>query len=137
MNQVKGAAEGAVTSFFWSTELDNSENRELIDAFQKGYSDEDTGEPIIPNGYAVQMWDAMLALDAALRSTDGATHDADALVAALETVAFKSPRGSFAFDKSTHAPVQDIYIRQVKLDTRGKPINAIVDKFSSVADPRT
>jgi branched-chain amino acid transport system substrate-binding protein len=135
LSQVKTAATGIQTLYFWSTELDNSENRALVDAFAAEYTDEDSGEPVTLNGYAVQMWDAMTALDAALAQTGGNTTSTDALIAALETVSFASPRGKFVFDKSTHNPVQDVYIREVRMSSTGKPVNAIVGKVPSVTDP--
>jgi len=49
-------------------------------------------------------------------------------------VKFKSPRGDFEFDKETHNPIQDIYIREVKV--AGRPgVNTIVDKVARVTDP--
>ena len=80
------------------------------------------------------MWDAMRALDEALKRTKGDTSDTDALVAALEGVSFKSPRGDFAFDKASHNPVQEIYIREVKPSANGKAVNAVIDKLGKVVD---
>jgi branched-chain amino acid transport system substrate-binding protein len=55
-------------------------------------------------------------------------------VKALEDVSFKSPRGDFAFDKTTHNPIQDIYIREVKTQN-GQTVNTISDKVAKVTDP--
>ena len=41
---------------------------------------DDTGAPVILSGYAVQMWDAMRALDGALTRTSGNTRDTDAFI---------------------------------------------------------
>jgi branched-chain amino acid transport system substrate-binding protein len=49
-------------------------------------------------------------------------------------VKFKSPRGDFEFDKETHNPIQDIYIREVKVQG-GQAVNTIVDKVARVTDP--
>jgi branched-chain amino acid transport system substrate-binding protein len=84
--------------------------------------------------FAVQMWDGMRALDEALKVTKGDTKNKDALIAALENVSFKSPRGDFAFDKATHNVVHDIYIREVK-QSGANVVNSIVDKFGKVTDP--
>ena len=134
--QAKSAADGVVTTHFWSTELSNSENKALVGMFGQEYTDEDTGEPVTLSGYAVAMWDAMTALDDALKHTGGDTGDTDSLIGALENASFKSPRGTFAFDKSTHNPVQDILIRQAK-PVNGKLVNAIIDTVPHVADPGT
>jgi branched-chain amino acid transport system substrate-binding protein len=82
------------------------------------------------------MWDAMRTLDEALKRTGGDAKASDALIGALEAVAFKSPRGDFAFDRTTHNPIQDIYIREVKMSD-GKPVNAVIDKVARVTDPAT
>lgn len=127
LKEVKEQANGAVTSLFWSVELDNPENKAFRDLYQKEYN-------LLPDVFAVQMWDGMKALDEALKKTGGNTKDKDALIAALEGVTFKSPRGDFAFDKSTHNVIHDIYIREVKT-TGGQTVNTIVDKFGKVTDP--
>jgi len=123
------AAEGVTTAHFWSADIDNAENKALVDAFPREYTDEETGAPVALSGYAVAMWDAMTALDSALQEAK----DSSALVAALEAVSFKSPRGNFAFDKA-HNSVQDTIIRQVK-NENGKLANRIIDKLPNVADP--
>jgi branched-chain amino acid transport system substrate-binding protein len=134
LNQTKSAAQGTVTAHFWTTELGNAENKTLVDLFPQEYKDDETGAPVSLNGYAVQMWDAMTALDEALKQTNGSTRDSDALIAALEHVSFKSPRGVFAFDPASHNPTQDIYIREVTA-SNGHLVNAVRDKLPSVADP--
>jgi branched-chain amino acid transport system substrate-binding protein len=122
------AAEGAVTAYFWSAELDNPENKALVGAFPREYTEEETGAPVALSGYAVEMWDAMTALDLALKETN----NTNSLVAALEKVSFKSPRGGFSFDRS-HNPVQDIVIRQAKTNN-GRLANVVLDMLPKVAD---
>ena len=129
----KQAGIGVITSQFWSSELDNAETKALVDAFGKEYTDEDTGGPLIPDAYAVQMWDALRALDEALTRTAGDAA-ASLLIPALESVSFKSPRGDFTFDRDSHNPVQDIYVREVKV-AGSTVVNAIVDKLGRFADP--
>ncbi len=130
--QVKAAAAGVTTASFWSSTLDNPANKALQDLFAKTYQDE-SGIPVPVDSYVVEMWDAMTALDQALQATNGSTAS-DALVAALESVSFKSPRGDFAFDRSTHNVIQDVYIREVRA-TGVAVSNAVVDTISKVSDP--
>jgi branched-chain amino acid transport system substrate-binding protein len=131
LTQVKGAAAGVTTASFWSSTLDNPENKALMDLFAKTYQDE-KGNPIPADSYVVEMWDAMTALDLALQKTDGGGAP-DVLIAALQGVSFNSPRGAFAFDQGTHNVVQDIYIRQVQA-TGGAASNVVVGTISKVAD---
>ena len=129
---VDGAAAGATTASFWSTMLDNPENTALAALFAKTYQDEN-GNPVPADGYVVEMWDAMTALDLALQKTSGDSAG-DGLVAALEGVSFNSPRGAFAFDPITHNVVQNIYIRDVQANGVADS-NAIVDTIANVRDP--
>jgi branched-chain amino acid transport system substrate-binding protein len=124
---VKDQANGAVTSLFWAVTLDNAENKAFVDAYQKEYS-------LLPDVFAVQAWDGMQAVDLALQAVKGDTANKDAFIAALEGVKFKSPRGDFSFDKDTHNVIQDIYIRQVAVQS-GNAVNTIVDKIAGVTDP--
>ena len=127
LKEVKEQAVGAVTSLFWAVTLDNAENKAFVDAYQKEYN-------LLPDVFAVQAWDGMTAVDLALQATNGDTSNKDAFIAALEGVKFKSPRGDFEFDKTTHNPIQDIYIREVKVQS-GAAVNTIVDKIARVTDP--
>ncbi len=127
LREVKEQANGATTSLFWAVTLDNAENKAFIDAYQKEYN-------LLPDVFAVQAWDGMQAVDLALQAVKGDTTNKDAFIAALEGVRFKSPRGDFEFDKETHNPIQDIYIREVKVQG-GQAVNTIVDKVARVTDP--
>jgi branched-chain amino acid transport system substrate-binding protein len=134
LKATKQAGAGIVSSFYWSSDLDNAENKTFIEEFGKAYKDESTGQPLVPDGYAVEMWDAMKALDAALRSTKGDARNTDALIAALEAATFKGPTGDFSFDKGTHNPTEDVYIREAKTSGSGV-VNTVIDKIGSVKDP--
>lgn len=134
LRAAKQAAAGVITADIWSTELDNAETKSVIEAFRKEYKDDETGEPLTPDTYAIEMWDTMRALDLALGIAKGDARNVGALAAALESLTFGSPRGAFVFDKETHNPVQDVYIREVLASGAGV-VNAIVDKRPKVIDP--
>jgi branched-chain amino acid transport system substrate-binding protein len=134
LSATKQAGIGITTAFPWSSELDNPENKAFSDEFKKAYTDDTTGQPLVPDGYAFEMWTAMHALEEALKATKGSTANTDALIAALEAVSFKGPGGDFAFDRVTHSALHDIYIREVKA-SGGTLVNAVVDKIASVKDP--
>ena len=127
LKEVKDQAVGAVTSLFWAVTLDNAENKAFSDAYQKEYN-------LLPDVFAVQAWDGITAVDLALRALKGDTSNTDAFIAALENVKFNSPRGAFEFDKVTHNVIQDIYIRQVAVQS-GQAVNTVVDKIARVTDP--
>jgi len=130
----KQAATGVTTAFPWSSELDNTENRTFVAEFKKAYTDDATGQPLAPDGYASEMWSAMRVLDAALTATKGETKDAGRLVSALEAVSVAGPGGTITFDASTHNVIQDEYVREVR-SSAGGLVNAVVDTIASVKDP--
>ena len=121
------AAVGFFSGMTWAPNLDTPENKKFVADFQKQY-------PLLPDVFTVQQYDGMRALDEALKALGGDTSDKDKFVKALEDVSFKSPRGDFAFDKTTHNPIQDIYIREVKTQN-GQTVNTITDKVAKVTDP--
>lgn len=130
----KLSAIGVTTSFPWSSELDNAENKTFNDEFKKAYKDDTTGQPLAPDGYAALMWTAMRALETALTTTKGATRDTAALIAALEKASFSGPGGTVTFDPATHGAAQNIYIREVRA-SGGVLVNAVIDTIASVKDP--
>ncbi len=134
LSVTKQAAVGLTTSFPWSSELDNAENKAFVEEFEKAYKSDITGQPLPPDGYAVEMWNAMRALEEALKATKGDTKNVEALIAALEAVSFPGPGGVFTFDRSTHSATQDVYIRELR-PSAGILTNTVVDKFGSVKDP--
>jgi branched-chain amino acid transport system substrate-binding protein len=134
LKATKQAGVGITTAFPWSTEIDTPENKTFVEEFKKAYKDDDTGQPLAPDGYAFEMWEAMHVLEDALKATKGDTKNTDAFIAALEAVSFRSPGGDFSFDRSTHNPIEDIYVREVRV-SGGSLVNAVVDKIASVRDP--
>jgi len=134
LSATKQAGVGVTTAFPWSSELDNPENKTFVEEFKKAYKDDTTGQPLVPDGYAVEMWNTMRVLEDALKTTKGDTKNTDALIAALEGVSFKGASGDFAFDRSTHNPIQDVLIREVRT-SGGALVHAVVDKIGSVKDP--
>jgi len=67
----KQAGVGIITSFPWSTELDDPENKAFVEAFKRAYTDDDTGQPLAPDGYATLMWNTMRALRGRPESDQG------------------------------------------------------------------
>ncbi|HEV2249663.1 MAG TPA: ABC transporter substrate-binding protein, partial [Candidatus Limnocylindria bacterium] len=57
-----------------------------------------------------------------------------AFIAALEAASFTGPGGDFAFDRATHAAVQDVYIREVRA-SGSSLVNAVVERIAGVRDP--
>jgi branched-chain amino acid transport system substrate-binding protein len=100
------AAEGVKTTLHYADALDNGANKKFRAAFKKATNRE-------ADVYAVAGYDTVSALAQALGKVKGDTGAQKELIAALESVRFDSPRGSFRFSKA-HNPIQDVYVRQVK-----------------------
>lgn len=89
----------------WFADLDNPANKEFVDAFRKEYG----RNPVF---YAAFTYDAVNALDAAIKALKGDIKDKAALRRELEKAEFKSVRGDFSFNKN-HFPVQSFYAGRV------------------------
>jgi branched-chain amino acid transport system substrate-binding protein len=111
------AAVGVQTSLHYSTELDNSANKDFRTAYQSKYN-------APPTVYAVQTWDAANVLNQALRATSGL--HGDALASAMGTVGTvdDSPRGPWRF--TGQSPTQKFYLR--KVDKQGASLVNVVVK---------
>jgi branched-chain amino acid transport system substrate-binding protein len=96
----------------WSFDLDTPQNRRLVTDFDAEYGRSATS-------WVAEGYDAGLLLDAALKTTNGRTSDADALRAALRRAEFPSVRGAFRFN-SNHFPVVNLYLRRVGRDAKGR-----------------
>ena len=98
------AAIGAVTPTIWTTDLDNPANKAFIDAYRKKHNK-------LPSMYAVQGYDAAQMIDAAVKQAKDPGNSA-ALLAALKSAKFDSPRGAFALGNNGF-PVQNFYMGEV------------------------
>ena len=134
LKATKQAGLGLMTTSPWSAELDNAANAAFVSAFEQAYQDEDTHQPLVPDGYAAQMWDAMAVLEHALADTKGDVNNAEALIAAIEKAAFDGPGGAVRFDPVTHARTEDLYLREVR-QAGGRLVQAVLEKIPSVKDP--
>ena len=119
------AAEGLLTTLHYADDLDNPTDKKFREAFKKKFNaDADV--------YAVQGYDSAALLAVGLDAVKGDMKAADALYKAMGAAKIDSPRGPLSFSTS-HNPVQNIYLREVK---NGK--NAFVKiAHANLADPGT
>ncbi|WP_027016987.1 ABC transporter substrate-binding protein [Comamonas composti] len=121
-------AKDLVTSHHYSYDHDSAKNRKFVADFEKEF-----GTKMRPSYFAVAAYDAMAAMDLALRKTGGNTAG-DAVMAALKGLQFESPRGPIEIDAATRDIVQTVYVRKTELKN-GKWVNVEFDKFERVKDP--
>jgi branched-chain amino acid transport system substrate-binding protein len=125
------AQQDAALGFFgagsWAPNLDNTQNKAFVAAFEKEYG-------YVPGSYAMQAYDAAQVIDSAMKATGGKTDNKDALRAAMKKAEFKSLRGDFKFGVNNY-PVQDFYLTKAAKRADGKYQTEIVSKvFSSYVD---
>ena len=121
------SALGVLVSGHYSTEVESGRNKEFVADFRKTYGRD-------PATYAGQQYDAIMLLDAAIKSIKGKIDDKDALRAALKKADFASTRGPFRFNNN-HMPVQNIYIQQVTKRADGEMYLKKIDTVESGQDP--
>lgn len=121
-------ALGLVTSHHYSYAHPSAKNQKFVKDFEAQF-----GTGLRPSYFAVTAYDAMAAIDLALRKTGGDA-DGDKVMDALKGLAFESPRGPIEIDAATRDIVQTVYIRKTE-KVNGKLVNVEFDKFDRVKDP--
>ncbi|MGC4789692.1 ABC transporter substrate-binding protein [Micromonospora sp. DT178] len=118
------AARDVYSVLNYSPDLDNAENR----AFVAAWKAKNDGSPTT---YAMASYDAAAVLDRAIEAAgdDPTPESINAAIGQLGQIA--SPRGTWQFSPSTHAPVQKWYLRQVRQDGRALS-NTVVGDLATV-----
>lgn len=106
LNDMGDVALGVTTSFHYSAAHPSAANKAYVDAFKKLNN-------IRPNFHSVGGYDGMRLIYKALEATKGNT-DGEALMNAMKTQSFESPRGPVAMDPATRDPIQNVYVRKVE-----------------------
>jgi len=121
------AGVGGVTSLHWALTLENAENRKFVADYRARFNrDADV--------YALQGFDTARFIVDALAKTNGNTQDKDAVIKAMESISFASPRGPFQMDPQTHNPIHNMYARETR-NEGGKAANVVVETFRDIKDP--
>src|ERR1700722_19848407 len=121
------SALGAVTTHHYSAAHDSPENKAFVEAFEKA------NNGMRPNFMAVAAYDGMSLVYHALDMTRGEANG-DALLAAMKTLSWMSPRGPVSIDPETRDIVQNIYVRKVE-KRDGALYNVEFETIPDVKDP--
>lgn len=108
----KTDAVGFLAAGNWAPDMDNSDSKAFVEAFEAKYG-------YIPGGYAMQAYDTAMLIDSAVAKVGGDMSDKDAVRAAIKAADFASLRGDFAFSNN-HYPVQDFHMLKVVERADGK-----------------
>ncbi|SBT67714.1 amino acid/amide ABC transporter substrate-binding protein, HAAT family [Micromonospora sediminicola] len=118
------AARNIYSVLNYSPDLDNAENRAFVAAWKAAHDGS-------PTTYAMASYDAAAVLDRAVAAAgdDPTPERVNAAIGQLGQIA--SPRGTWQFSPTTHAPVQKWYLRQVRQDGRALS-NTVVGDLATV-----
>lgn len=107
-------AIGAITNSPYAPDIDNPQNKQFVEAFEKKFGR-------TPSLYAAQSYDAANLLASAIKKLDGKMDDKDAVRAALKAADFQSVRGPFSFN-TNQFPIANFYRVEVVADKDGKAV---------------
>jgi branched-chain amino acid transport system substrate-binding protein len=122
------APVNAITGLHWALTLDNKENKDFVDAYQKKYNKK-------PDVFAVQGWDTGRVIVDALNAVKGKTDNKESFMKAISQISFASPRGPFKFDLNSQNVINTIYIRQLINDPKLGYTNKVIQSFPNIVDP--
>lgn len=105
-------ALGVITHAPYAPNLDNAQNKQFVEAFEKKYNRS-------PSLYAAQSYDAANLIASAIEKVGGDMADKDAVRKALEAADFDSVRGDFTYN-TNHFPITDWYRVDVVKGDDGK-----------------
>ncbi len=120
-------AVGVITSFHYSAAHDSPENKAYVDSFMKA------NNGMRPNFHSLGGYDGMHLIYEAVKKA-GPNATGEQLVEAMKGQKWVSPRGPISIDPATRQPIQNVYLREVKM-VNGKPWNVEFDKVENVKDP--
>lgn len=124
--EVQGeTAEGIYNGLNYSPDLDNAANREFVAAWSAAYPGR------VPTSIVMASYDAAAVLDRAIAAAgiNPTPQEINTAIAGLGQLT--SPRGPWQFAKTTHAPIQKWYLRQVRRDGRALA-NVVVSELTTL-----
>jgi branched-chain amino acid transport system substrate-binding protein len=125
LKQMGDEAIGALSTCWYSAQLDNPSNKKLVAGMQRDYK-------VDPGFYAAATYTNAAVLEAALKQIDGKIEDKDAFMKALRGIKVEETcRGPVSFDKYGNV-VGNVYIRKVE-KKGGKLVNAVIKTYPNVS----
>lgn len=118
-------AEGIYNGLNYSPDLDNAANREFVAAWNAAYPGR------VPTSIVMASYDAAAVLDRAIAAAGTNPSPAEINTAIAGLGQLTSPRGPWQFAKTTHAPIQKWYLRQVRRDGRALA-NVVVSELATL-----
>lgn len=127
LEAIGDAALGAKSADHWVYTLNNSANREFIQAYRQKFN-------AVPNHFAVRGYDAMQFIVDAINTVQGDLSNRQRLLGAIESAKIISPRGFVQMDPETNNATQHVYAREVaRID--GVLTNRLLADLGTIRDP--
>ena len=114
---LKDTALGVIATQTWSPDLDNAMNQKFVADYKAKHGG-------YPSFYAAQAYDTMMAIDYAIGKAGSA--DTEAMRAVLASGDIPTTRGVLQMN-SNQFPIQNVYLREVVLDSDGVATTKIID----------
>ena len=114
---LKDTALGVIATQTWSPDLDNAMNQKFVADYKAKHGG-------YPSFYAAQAYDTMMAIDYAIGEAGSA--DTEAMRAVLASGNIPTTRGILQMN-SNQFPIQNVYLREVVLDSDGVATTKIID----------
>jgi len=125
LRQMGDEAIGALSTCWYSAQLDNASNKKLVEGMNRDYK-------VDPGFYAAATYTNGAVLEAALKKIDAKIEDKTALMKALrEEKVDETCRGPVSFDKYGNV-VGNVYIRKVEKKD-GKLVNSVIKTYPNVS----
>lgn len=106
LNDMGDAALGVISSFHYSVALPSAVNKQYVAEYAKA------NRGARPNFHGVGAYDGMHLIYEGLKKTNG--QGGEALLEAMKSQSFESPRGPFAIDAHTREVVQTVRLHKVE-----------------------
>lgn len=111
LREVGDAALGAVSDYFYSTALDNSENRRFVQEYTRKYGE---GPAVYSNGG----YSAARAIREALVAINGEVENQEKFLGALRRARWQDPRGPMRFDPYQQSIINAYILKVQKVGDR-------------------
>jgi branched-chain amino acid transport system substrate-binding protein len=123
------SAEGILTSYHYSSAHESEANKQFLAALEK------VDPKAIANFATVAAYDGTKLIYHMVAATKG-KQDAAAAIAAVSGYQWESPRGPVRINPETRDIDQNVYVRVVIRDSKGKYINKEIETHSMQVSPR-
>ena len=127
---VGDGALGVVTAYPYVQGLETPENKAFRDAYHAQFGDSYN----YPTSIAMLAYNGMQVIGKMIAATDG-KRDGQKAVDAVKGLTWNGPGGPVSIDPETREITENMYVREVVKDDKGRLINKLIYTFHDVKEP--